>query len=52
MEIFITWKCWTVVQEFKNSQNECKNYGRLVQSNDRLRTEIMEVILEMMISIT
>ena len=51
-ESIITCKGLTLVQSFNNSQHECKNIGRLLQSNDCLRTEIMEVILDILISIT
>ena len=43
------WKNWTVVRAFMNIQNECKNNKRLFISNDRLKTESVEVIIKILI---
>ena len=48
----MTWTESTVVQAFKNIQNECKNNKMLVQSNDWLTTENVEVIIKITILMT
>ena len=51
-EIIITYKGWTVVRAFNNSQKQCKNNGRIVWSYGTLRTESVEVILSIPFSMT
>ena len=52
IEMVMTWKAWTLVQKFKNIQNECKDNKMVVQSNDLFTTESVEVTLEMLFLMT
>ena len=41
-----------MVREFNNIQDEFKNNRRLIQSNNHLKTELIEFILDMTILMT